>query len=38
MRNPKAIVDLWGTQLNAQGLLLIEEVEYIDTTNPVFNT
>ena len=37
MRNPKAIVDLCGTQLNAQGLLLIEEVEYIDTTNPVFN-
>ena len=27
-----------GTQLNAQGLLLIEEVEYIDTVNPVFNT
>ena len=38
MRNPKAIVELWGTQLNAQGLLLIEEVEYIDTANPVFNT
>ena len=38
MRNPKAIVELWGTQLNAQGLLLIEEVECIDTANPVFNT
>ena len=38
MRNPKAIVELWGTQSKAQGLLLIEEVECIDTANPVFNT
>ena len=38
MRDPKAVVDFWGTQLNGHGLLLIEEVEYIDTIDPAFNT
>ena len=35
---PKTVVDLWVTQLKLRGLLLAEEVEYIDTTNPVLNS
>ena len=38
LRGPEAVVKLWGEQLNVQGLLLLEEVEYIDTTNPVLES
>ena len=35
---PEAVVELWGTQLGERGLLLMEEVEYIDATHPVFTS
>ncbi len=34
LREPEEIVRLWGTQLRLHGLLLIEEVEYIHTSDP----
>ena len=33
---PEAVVELWGRQLDHGGLLLMEEVEYVGTTHPVF--
>ncbi len=36
--SPETIVDLWGRQLNVHGLLLLEEVEHIDTSNFVFDS
>ena len=36
LEDPDAIVARWATQLNPGGLLLIEEVETIRTTHPVF--
>ncbi len=38
LQRPEAVVDLWGSQLNAGGRLLMEEVEYISTTHPVFTS
>ena len=35
---PQAVIVGWGAQLQARGLLLMEETEQIDTTNPVFAT
>jgi trans-aconitate methyltransferase len=36
LRDPQAALSRWGTQLNAKGLLLIEEVETISTSNRIF--
>ena len=33
---PEAVVKLWGSQLAPGGRLLMEEVEYVGTTHPVF--
>ena len=38
LQRPGAAVELWGGQLDVGGRLLIEEVEYIDTTYPVFSS
>ena len=35
---PESVVGLWGSQLNAGGRLLMEEVEYVGTTHPVFTS
>ena len=34
--DPEAVIALWTGQLRPRGLLLIEEVEHIDTGNPTF--
>jgi trans-aconitate 2-methyltransferase len=36
LRDPLAIIDLWGTQLCLHGLLLLEEVEWIQTEHSLF--
>ncbi len=36
LEDPEAIVARWATQLNPGGLMMIEEVETILTTHPVF--
>ena len=38
LRDPEAVVELWCTQLRPHGLLLIEEVECIETANEVLST
>ena len=38
LRNPEAVVELWGRQLDVHGLLLMEEVEYVGTTHQVFTS
>ena len=38
LRRPEAVVELWGSQLSPRGLLLMEEVEYVGTTHPVFTS
>lgn len=38
MQDPRALVAKWGTQLRPKGLLLMEEVEWIDRTNAAFAT
>lgn len=38
LREPEAVVVRWATQLRPKGLLLLEEVEWIQTQNPVFAT
>ncbi|UCD58639.1 MAG: class I SAM-dependent methyltransferase [Candidatus Hydrogenedentota bacterium] len=38
LRDPRAVVVKWATQLRPRGLLLIEEVEWIHTRNAVFVT
>ncbi len=35
---PEAVVALWGRQLAERGLLLMEEIEYIDAPHPVFTS
>ena len=35
---PEAVVELWGRQLDVNGLLLMEEVEYVGTTHQVFTS
>lgn len=36
LRDPLAVISRWATQLNSGGRLLMEEVEYIQTTNETF--
>jgi trans-aconitate 2-methyltransferase len=36
LRNPAAVIAKWATQLDARGLLLLEEAEAIVTAHPVF--
>ena len=38
LRDPEAAIALWGDQLRPRGLLLIEEVEHIDTDIPALVT
>ena len=38
LQRPEDVVGLWGRQLNVGGRLLMEEVEYIGTTHPVFTS
>jgi trans-aconitate 2-methyltransferase len=38
LKDPPAIMDKWASQLQPGGLLLIEEVEWIQTANKVFRT
>jgi len=36
LRDPLAVIEHWGTQLRPQGLMLLEEVEWIQTEHPLF--
>lgn len=36
LQNPRAVIERWATQLRPQGLLLMEEVEWIKTDYPLF--
>lgn len=38
LQRPEAVVELWGSQLSPGGRLLMEEVEYVGTTLPVFTS
>lgn len=38
LRDPESVVQLWVGQLRVGGLLLIEEVEYIDTSDSTLNS
>ncbi|GCE31890.1 hypothetical protein KDA_73740 [Dictyobacter alpinus] len=38
LQNPASIIERWSTQLHPQGLLLLEEVEYIQTEYPPFRS
>ena len=38
LRDPAAVLAVWATQLRPQGLLLLEEVEWIHTNSAVFTT
>jgi trans-aconitate 2-methyltransferase len=38
LRDPRSIIERWSTQLHTHGLLLLEEVEQIDTELPIFRT
>ena len=38
LRDPEAAIALWGDQIRPRGLLLIEEVEHINTSGPEFDT
>ena len=38
LQRPEAVVELWGSQLAPGGRLLMEEVEYVGTTHPVFTS
>lgn len=38
LQRPEPVVELWGRQLAVGGRLLMEEVEYIGTTHPVFTS
>ena len=38
LRCPEAVVELWCSQLDVGGRLLMEEVEYVGTTHPVFTS
>lgn len=37
LKDPQRIVERWGTQLRPQGLLLVEEVEWIQTGHPLLS-
>lgn len=36
LRDPQNVIESWATQLRPQGLLLMEEVEWIKTEHPLF--
>ena len=38
LREPQSVIERWATQLRPQGLLLLEEVEWIRTEHPLFHT
>lgn len=38
LTQPRAILETWATQLHSGGLLLLEEVDSIETTAPLFTT
>lgn len=38
LQNPQSVIEHWATQLRSQGLLLVEEVEWIRTENTTFRT
>jgi trans-aconitate 2-methyltransferase len=38
LQDPQAIIERWGTQLRPSGILLIEEVDWIETQFPLFRT
>lgn len=38
LRNPQAVIESWAGQLQVGGLLLLEEVESIESRHPVFQT
>jgi trans-aconitate 2-methyltransferase len=38
LKDPQSIVERWATQLRPQGLLLLEEVEWIQTGHPLLST
>jgi trans-aconitate 2-methyltransferase len=38
LQNPQAVIARWATQLRPGGLLLLEEVEWIQTNQPLFRT
>jgi trans-aconitate 2-methyltransferase len=38
LRNPQDVIERWATQLRPQGLLLLEEVEWIKTEHTLFQT
>jgi SAM-dependent methyltransferase len=38
LKEPHEMIKRWATQVHLEGLLLMEEVEWIDTKHPVFGT
>ncbi len=38
LQDPQRIIELWSTQLAPQGLLLVEEVEWIESEHPTLST
>jgi trans-aconitate 2-methyltransferase len=38
LREPQSVIERWATQLRPQGLLLLEEVEWIQTERSLFRT
>jgi len=38
LQDPQAVIERWATQLRPDGLLLLEEVEWIQTDQPSFRT
>jgi trans-aconitate 2-methyltransferase len=38
LQDPFAVIERWLTQLHPQGLLLLEEVEWVQTEHPLFRT
>ncbi len=38
LREPQSVIERWATQLRPQGLLLLEEVEWIQTEHALFRT
>ena len=38
LKEPQEVIGRWATQLRHKGLMLLEEVEWIRTSNPVFET
>jgi len=38
LKQPQGILERWATQLRSEGLLLMEETEWIETEHPIFTT